>query len=169
MSRTLTWEVLEDLMMELKKKGATISPNIINDFRSAKLMIKISETEGSKGDAEQKVEEYLGSIESYLINEAQKIFSSEIVDQWLNRIEESNTQIDVKVIEEQKFVTGVPRDQKWVRVEPYANLTYESVKQMAEESSLSVNLQKDGHILVHGQPEGIKEFLKKMTAEATKK
>ena len=68
MSHTATWKVLEDLMMELKKKGVTISPNVINDFRSAKLMIKISESEGSRGDAEPKVEEYLGNVESYLIN-----------------------------------------------------------------------------------------------------
>ena len=47
-------------------------PNVLNDLRSAKLMIKISESEGSRGDAEQKVEEYLGNVESSLINEAQK-------------------------------------------------------------------------------------------------
>jgi len=169
MSRTLVWEVLEDLLMELRKKGVNISPDVVNDLRSAKLMIKISEVEGSRGDAEQKVEEYLGKVEAYIINEAQKTFGSEVVDQWLRRLEEANAEISEVEIEENKFVTGVPRDQKWVRVEPYANFTSERVKQMAEESNLSVNLQKDGHLLVHGQPEGIKEFLKKMTAEATKK
>ncbi len=169
MSRTLAWEVLEDLLMELKKKGVTISPDVVNDLRSAKLMIRISEVEGSRGDAEQKVEEYLGIVESYLINEAQKTFGAAIVDQWLRRLEEANEQINEKIIEENKFVTGVPRDQKWVRIEPYAKLTSERIKQMANESNLSVNLQKDGHLLVYGQPEGIKTFLKKMTAEVTKK
>ena len=132
-------------------------------------MIKISEVEGSRGDAEQKVEEYLGKVESFLISEAQKIFSSEIVDQWLRHIEEANAEINEITIEENKFVTGVPRDQKWVRIEPYARFTSERVKQLANESNLSVKLQKDGHLLVHGQPEGIKEFLKKMTSEAAKK
>ena len=169
MSRTLTWEVLEDLMIEIKKKGVAISPDVINELRSAKLMIKISEVDGSRGDAEQKVEEYLGKVESYLINEAQKIFSPEIVDQWLKNIEEANAEINEKTIEENKFVTGVPRDQKWVRIEPYAHFTSERVKQLAKNSNLSVKLQKDGHLLVHGQQDGIKEFLKKMTAEAAKK
>lgn len=169
MSRTLTWEVLEDLLMELRKKGVNISPDVVNDLRSAKLMIKISEVEGSKGDAEQKVEEYLGKVEAYLINEAQKIFGTEIVDQWLRRLEDANAERSEKTFEENKFVTGVPRDQKWIRVEPYANFTFDRVKQMATESNLSVNLQKDGHILVYGKPENIKDFLKKMTAEASKK
>ena len=36
-------------MLELRKKGTAIPPNIINELRSAKLMIKISEAEGSRG------------------------------------------------------------------------------------------------------------------------
>ena len=72
MSHAVTWKILEDLMIEIKKKGVTIPPNVINDLRSAKLMIKISESSGGSGDVSQKVEEYLGSVESFLINEAQK-------------------------------------------------------------------------------------------------
>ena len=169
MSHTATWKVLEDLMIELRKKGVSIPPDVINDLRSAKLMIKISEAEGSKGDATQKVEEYLGSVESYLITEAQKALSPETVDQWLRRLEEANAEICEEQVEENKFITGVPRDQKWVRVEPVGNLPTERIQQIAKESNLSVNTQKDGRLLVYGQPECIKEFLKKMTAEAIKK
>ena len=64
MGHTSSWKVLEDLMIELRKKGVTISPDVINDLRSAKLMIKISEAERSRGEATQKVEEYLGNVES---------------------------------------------------------------------------------------------------------
>ena len=79
-------------MIELRKKGVSIPPEVINDLRSAKLMIKISEAEGSRGDASQKVEEYLGSVESCLITEAQKALSPETVDQWLRRLEEANAE-----------------------------------------------------------------------------
>ena len=51
----------------------------------------------------------------------------------------------------------------------YGNLTSERIKQIAKESNLSVNLQKDGRLVVYGQPEGIKEFLKKMTARSNQK
>jgi hypothetical protein len=169
MGHTATWKVLEDLMIELRKKGAIVPPNVLNDLRSAKLMIKISESEGSRGDADQKVEEYLGSVESSLINEAQKNFSSGVVDHWLRRIEEANAETGQEKIEENAFVTGVPRYQKWVRIEPHGNFTSERVKQMVKENNLSVNEQKDGRLVVYGQSENIKVFLKIMTAETNKK
>lgn len=169
MNHTAAWKTLEDLMIELKKRGVTIPPNVINDLRSAKLMIKISESAGSTGDVSQKVEEYLGYVESYLINEAQKTFGSEIVDQWLKRLEDATAETSEEKTEENKFITNVPRDQKWIRVEPISNLPTERIQQIAKESSLSVNPQKDGRLVVYGQPESIKEFLKKMTTEANKK
>jgi hypothetical protein len=169
MSHKATWKVLEDLMIELKKKGAIVPPSILNDLRSAKLMIKISESEGSRGDSDQKVEEYLGGVESSLINEAQKILSTEAVDQWLRRLEEATAKNIEEKIGENAFITGVPRDQKWVRVEPHGNLTSEKIKQLVKESSLSANVQKDGRLLVYGQPEDIKGFVKKMTTETNRK
>lgn len=169
MSHTATWKILEDLMIELKKKGVTIPPNVINELRSAKLMIKISESAGSTGNVSQKVEEYLGNVESYLINEAQITLGSEIVDQWLKRLEDATAEESEEKTEENKFITNVPRDQKWVRVEPICNLSTERIKQIAKESSLSVNPQRDGRLVVYGQPEAIKNFLKKMTAETNKK
>ncbi len=157
-------------MIELRKKGVTIPPEVLTDLKSAKLMIKISEQEGSRGDASQKVEEYLGNVESYLLTEAQKTLSPETIDQWLRRLEQANAETcEEQAAEENKFITGVPRDQKWVRVEPVGNLPTERIQQFARESNLSVNPQKDGRLLVYGQPECIKGFLKKMTAEAVKK
>jgi len=169
MTYTATWKVLEGLLIELRIKGVTVPPEVLTDLKSAKLMIKISEQEGSIGESSQKVEEYLGTVESYLINEGEKTLSPEIIDQWLVRLEEAKAETCEEQIEKNIFITGVPRDQKWVRVEPVENLPTERILQMAKESNLSVNPQKDGRLVVYGQPQYIKEFLKKMTAEANKK
>ena len=169
MSHAATWKILEDLMIALMKKGATIPPTVINDLRSAKLMIKISESAGSTGDVSQKVEEYLGTVESFLINEAQKTLGTEIVDRWLRRLEDATAETSGEKIEENKFITNVPRDQKWLRIEPISNLSPASIERIAKESNLSVNLQKDGRLVVYGQQEGIRDFLKKITLETTKK
>jgi hypothetical protein len=131
-------------------------------------MIKISESAGDTGDLSQKVEEYLGNVESFLINEAQITLSPEIVDLWLRRLEDGTAETSEAKIEENKFITNVPRDQKWVRVEPINSLPTECILQIAKESSLSVNSQKDGRLVIYGQPEAIKEFLKKITAKANK-
>lgn len=169
MSHAATWKILEDLMIELKKKGATIPPTVINDLRSAKLMIKISESADNTGALSQKVDEYLGNIESSLITEAQKILGTEIIDRWLKLLEDATAQISDEKIEENKFITNVPRDQKWIRIEPISNLSTARIEQIAKESDLSVNPQKDGRLVVYGQQEGIRDFLKKITLETTKK
>jgi hypothetical protein len=164
-----TWKLLEDIMLDLKKKGLIISPNVMEDLRAAKSMIQLSCIEDNRGEAIQKAEEYTANVEAYLINEAQKIVDSEIVDQWLRRLEEANAEVyQEKTTQESKFVTGVPRDQKWVRVEPIKNLSTKRIHQIAKEQNLTVNQQKDGRLVVFGQPEAIKEFLKKMTIEAAK-
>ena len=174
MGYTATWKILEELMLDMHKKGAYVPSNVINDLRSAKLMIKISESPGAKGEQAIKVDEYLGNVESVLLAEAQKTLGSEYVDRWLKRIDEASVicetcQPTPTKTEEDKFITGVPRDQKWVRVENNVTLTCERIESIAKETGLQVHPQKDGRLVVYGQPENLKAFLKKKTAETRKK
>jgi hypothetical protein len=62
----------------------------------------------------------------------------------------------------------MPRDQKWVRVKPISSLPLEKLKQLATESALSVRLEEDGHLIVYGKAEDIKEFVRKMTEQAAR-
>jgi hypothetical protein len=169
MGYTATWRILEDIIIELRKKGVTIPSNVMTDLKSAKLMINISQAEGSTGEVTQKVEEYLANVEGYLITEAEKTFGSERVDEWLRRLEAAICEVCEVKEQEDKFILGVPRGQKWIRVEPIQSLPPERLKQLAQELNLTVNPQKDGRLVVYGKPEGIKEFLKRMAAEAIKK
>jgi hypothetical protein len=170
MSYTAKWKILESMMIELQKNGVVTPPDIMTDLRSAKLMIKISQSEGSKGDSMLKLEEYFANVESYLITEAQKVLSSDFVDEWLRRLDEASMQTcEITPEAEDKFITGVPRDQKWIRIEPMANLNSERLQQIAKETKLSADLQKDGRLVVYGQQDNIKAFLRKMTEESSKK
>jgi hypothetical protein len=162
-----TWKTLEDMMIELKKKGIVIPVNVLEDLRAAKSMIKLScGTQGS-GDAIMKVEEYMAGVEAFLVTEGQKVFGSQHVDRWLERLEEAGAHGEVcdETLEEEKFVTGVPRDQKWVRIEPIGNLSVAEVEENAKSFNLQIKPQKDGKLVVYGQPENLKVFLKKITAE----
>lgn len=163
-----TWKLLEDMMIELKKKGVTIPPNVMEDLRAAKSMIKLTCVEDSRGEVIQKAEEYSANVEAYLVTEAEKTLGSEHVDQWLMRLEEASAGVCEEPKHEDKFVTGVPRDQKWIRVEPINNLPTERIQQIAKEQKLQVKAQSDGRLVVFGQPEDIKAFLKKMTAATAK-
>jgi hypothetical protein len=168
-----TWKILEEIIVEFRKKGLTMPETVMSDLKSAKTMIRlIDAAEESRGEIGPRVEQYLASVEGYLITEAQKCFPSERIDEWLRRLQVSFCDVCAgqpkTTAEESRFVSGLPRDQKWVRVTPISSLPTEKLKQLAEETSLSVKTEKDGHLIVYGRAEDIKEFVKKMTEQASK-
>jgi len=162
------WKVLEEMVIEFRKKGLPVPAAVMNDLKSARTMIKIINIDASRGETAQKAEEYLGNVESYLVTEAQKEFAPECIDAWLRRLEEASCEICEEKGEESRFISGLPRDQKWIRVEPLASLPLEKLEQLAEESNLSCSVQQDGRLLVYGKAEDIKGFVKKMTGETCK-
>jgi hypothetical protein len=171
------WKVLEEIVIELRKKGVSTPPNVMNDLKSAKILMKVLDaSESDRGETAPKIEQYLGSVEAYLVTEAQKTFAPARIDAWLRRVEEASCDmcqtcgVESEKTEkvEAKFITGVPRDQKWIRVKPLANLATEKLEQLAAETSLSFREEKSGHLIVHGSAENIKRFVKKMTAQTAK-
>jgi hypothetical protein len=159
------WKILEEIIIEFRKKGFTIPQNIMNDLKSAKVMITIMGVDESRGETAPKIEQYLGSVEAYLVTEAQKTFAPKRIDEWLKRIEEATGDVCAREKEEEaKFVSGVPRDQKWIRVKPLDSVPLKKLEQLAEETSLSSRVQEDGRLVVYGKSEDIREFVKKMTA-----
>jgi hypothetical protein len=171
MGHQAVWKVLEEIIVEFRKKDLTIPQTIMNDLKSAKVMIRIMDADESRGEIASKVEQYLGSVEAYLVTEAQKKFESTRIDEWLRRLEEAACEIcgmEGKEKEEARFISGVPRDQKWIRVEPLPSLPLEKLKQLAKETTLFSSTQKDGHLLVYGKAEDIKAFVKKMTQQTPK-
>jgi hypothetical protein len=171
------WKVLEEIVVELRKKGVATPQRVMNDLKSAKVLMKIMDaSEKDRGETAPKIEQYLGSVEAYLVTEAQKTFAPARIDQWLRRLEEASCDIcqtcgvptETKKKAETKFITGLPRDQKWIRVEPLASLPVEKLKQLAGETSLSFREETDRHLTVYGSAENIRAFVKKMTEQTAK-
>ena len=169
------WKVLEEIVIELRKKGVKIPSNVMNDLKSAKILIKVQEaSESDQGETAPKIEQYLGSIEAYLVTEAQNRFPSARIDTWLKQIEKVSCGtcqtciLKSKIAEkaETRFITGVPRDQEWVRVKPLSNLPGEKLKQLAQKANLSFREEQDGHLIFHGNGENIKKFVKMTTKVA---
>lgn len=171
------WKILEDIIIELRKKGVATPQNVLNDLKSAKVLMKIMDaSEKDRGETAPKIEQHLSSVEAYLITEAQKKFTPERIDTWLRHIEQASCDTcqtcsvptEPKEKADVKFITGLPRDQKWIRVEPLASLPAAKLKQLAEETSLSVREETDGHLTVYGSAENIRAFVKKMTDQTSK-
>jgi len=170
MSYSARWKILEGMIVEFRKKGLEVSQAILNDLKSAKVMITIMNAEDKDlGETAPKIDEYLGSVEAYLVTEGQKAFPPEKVDEWLRRLEEASCEICVtEAKKESRFVSGLPRDQKWIRVQPLTSLPMEKLKTLAEETRLSYRVEDDGHLIVYGNAEDIKQFIKKMTEQTNK-
>jgi len=159
------WKVLEEMITNFRKRGIIAPAKIMSDLRSAKTLINVLKADPSRADTSQKIEEYLLNVESYLVSEGQKLFGTEYVDEWLKRLDEKGRKIFEEKEEETRFIPGLPREQKWIRVKPSAELPIEKLKVLTEESSLSYNVQNDGCLLVYGKDERIKDFVKKMTTK----
>lgn len=170
MARSLTaWKLLEDMILELKVAGAEVPAKTVEDLRTAKSMLKLG-CMPQGGDAVQKAEELLANVEAYVATEGQRVFGEAKVDEWLRKLEEANLEVcaEPHIAEEGKYVTGVPRDQKWVRIEPIDDLPANRINALAAEEKLEIKTQKDGKILVQGAAENIKNLIKKITLETSK-
>jgi hypothetical protein len=161
-----SWKTLEDLLIELRKKGVKIPANVLEDLRAARSMIELICSEGAHGGAVEKAEAYTANVEAYLVNEAQKVMSQKEVDGWFKRLEAANLQTDEEEgFSDGKFVVGVPRGQKWIRIETSPIVSEAYVLKLAGERSLSVTKQPDGRLVVFGQPGDVKAFVKQVATE----
>jgi hypothetical protein len=159
------WKVLEEMVTDFRKKGITVPAGMISNLRHAKTLINVLRADPSHLETKQKVEEHLRGVESYLVSEGQKRFGTKYVEGWIKRLDEASSKVIEEKEEETRFISGVPREQKWVRVKPSAELPIEGLKALADELNLSYNTQNNGYLLVYGEDQRIKDFVKKMTAK----
>ncbi len=162
------WKVLADLLTELRKNGEELPAKVMNDLRSTKTMMQILKDYPNHIENVPKVEAYLGNVESYLISAAQKKFGSDYVEIWMRKLEEAGRMIKVeeKAKATLRFVPGVPRDKHWVRIRISENTSRKDVERLAEGERLSHKMQKKGYMLVWGDGENIKTFVKKMAEKS---
>jgi hypothetical protein len=156
-----SWKVLEEMVADFRENRVPIPEQIINDLKSARTLIKVLNADPSKNETVQKVEECFFKVESYLGSEGEKIFGKDYVEKWIRRLNEAGKKPPDDKEEENRFFPGVPREQRWIRVKLSAELTEENVKSLAKSSKLSFNVQ-DGYMIVYGEDEHVKKFVRKM-------
>ena len=159
------WKALEEIIADFRKRGLAIPAETMSDLRSAKTLINILKADPCRTDISQKIEEYLMNVESFLASEGQKKLGADYVEKWLRRLDEASQKMPDEEEEETTFVSGLPREQKWIRIKPSAELPIEKLTKLAEESQLSHKTQNNGYLLVYGEDERIKEFVKKMATK----
>ena len=159
------WKVLEEMIADFRKRAIAIPAEVMSDLKSARTMITILKADTSRGETIQKIDEHLSSVESYLVSGGQKMLGTEYVDKWLRRLDEASRETLEEEEEEKRFIPGLPREQKWIRVKPTDELSLEKLKLLAGKSKLSYKPQNDGYLLVYGEGDCIKAFVKKMATK----
>jgi len=157
------WKVLEEMITDFRKRGVSIPSNVFDDLKYARTLINVLKADPSRLETSQKIEECLNNVESYLISEGQR-FGDKYVEEWLRKIDEAGRKID----EEEsvsRFVPGLPKEQRWVRVKPSEEMPINDLKVLAGELNLSFEVQSDGCLLVYGEDERVKDFVKKMATK----
>lgn len=161
MGRPEAWKVLEETIADFRKKGVVVPTEIMTELTSAKTLIHILKADPSCADVEQRIEECLMNVESYVISKGQMMFGIEYVDKWSKKLDEASKRTPEKTEEKIRPVPHLPRDEEWMRIKPSAQLPIDKLKSLADELHLSCEVQED-FLLVHGKDERLKEFVKEI-------
>jgi hypothetical protein len=156
------WKVLADLLIELQERGEKIPADVMNDLRSAKTMIQVLRADPTHIESLSRIDTYMRCVESYSIFTAEK-YGTELVEEWLKKLKETKEVRGKEKKIASRFISGVPRDKNWVRIEISKDTPPEEIKKLADESDVSYRMQENGYIFVYGNEEDIKSFMKKMT------
>ncbi len=156
------WKVLADLITELRRRGETIPPHVMNDLRSAKTMIKILKADPTHLENLPRIETYMGNVESSLIFMIQEKFGPNHGEKWIRKLEDARRAPEGEEEAAPRFVPGLPRGKHWVRVQVSEDMSKNDIKRLAKENKLSSKMQKNGYMLVYGDVEKVKLFVKKM-------
>lgn len=156
------WSVLADLLTELRNKGEVVPADVMNDLRSAKTMIQILKADSTHVENIPRIEIYLENVEFCLISAAQERFGSEYVERWMKKIEEARRRVPKGEKAAHRFIPGIPRGERWVRVQVSEETSQRDIEVLAEEKKLSYKMQEGSYVLVYGKNANVKAFVKKL-------
>lgn len=160
------WKILDELIIEFRKRNEPVPANIIEDLRAAKTMMQVLNADPKRTEHIPSIEMYLGNVESYLIFVGDQKFGAEFADRWMERLRDAKKTIRIGEKEPSlestsKFVPGVPKGHKWLLVQVSAETPEDEIKRLAGELGLSTKVRIDGYVLVYGDDEQLKRFVQK--------
>ncbi len=93
-------KILEEMIIELRKKGFNIPPNVLGDLKSARTLMKVMDSSKKDlGETAPQIDQYLSSAEANLVTEAGKLLSAEKVEDYLKKLELASCETCVTIVE----------------------------------------------------------------------
>jgi len=156
------WQVLADLVTELRRSGESIPPYVMKDLRSAKTTIQILKVDKDNPDHILRIEEFLRSVESYVMYAAQSRLGAQTVKKWMKQLKKTREEAQEEIYPQVRFIPGVPRDKHWVRIKASADIPIRRIETAAEEMGLEHEACGNGYIIVYGEKGKIRNFIRRM-------
>lgn len=164
------WKVLEELILELKNKGVTVPPELVEDLKSAQTFISRYRTEPTALHIVTEIELYLEKVESNLLYLAGSDVGEEYADECLRRIYEARRKgLSEKTTVTSRFVSGVPKGEHWIRIKVSDLISDRELGELLEKLGLSSKPQENDYLLIHGKEENVKAFIKEVSEKIRKK
>jgi hypothetical protein len=162
------WIVLEELMVELRQKGINIPQATADDLMSARTLITIHNTDPSVSTVEAEISLYLEKVEPILLSLAEFELGKDYADAWQAKTTEAITQIEEKTAFKSRYVTGVVRGEGWLRIKTAGIISDVEVAVLLKQLNLSAKPQDDGYLLVQGDKDSIKTFVREIRKKVGK-
>jgi len=169
MSYKEIWKIMDDSLKDLRKTEGPVPTEVIKDLHSAKTFLEILKIEPSHLEIIPQIENYLGSVEAYIFYTTQDRLGQEYVDAFMEKIKKAREKLNKKEIVVKfaptSFVAGLPRGKPWMRIRVSNELPKKKIESLAKDDGLSFKLQKDNYLMVYGDKEKIKIFVKKLAGQ----
>jgi len=154
-------KTLDELMLELIKKGVEIPRHVKEDLKSGRSLASMGSRQPEAGDVADKTMVTLENVEMNLLALAEINFGSDTAESWQRRISESYQEQPSSPLStpSSRIASGVPRGDHWIRIQSDYIDTVEGADELLEASAVSIIRQEDGYILIHGRKEDVSAFL----------
>lgn len=157
------WKVLEEIIVELNKKGVTVPQELVDDLRSSKTLINIHRTDPTILEIATEIELYFEKVESNLLYLAESDIGEEYANSCLKKIDEARKKgLIEKTTATSRFVSGVPKGKQWIRISISNLVSDKEMEGLLKELNLSSKPQDDGYLLIYGKDEDLKVFIRKL-------
>ena len=158
------WKILDELVMELQKRGERIPTEITNDLRSAKTIIQVLKADPTITENISRIEAFMISVETYIVLTAEKL-EKENIEKWLRKLQAPKNTETKKPEAHSRFIPGFPRSKNLVRIQISKETPLEYIKKLAKENKIYCKKQENKHVIVYGRQENIKSFVKAIAKE----
>lgn len=158
------------MIADFREKGVIISPETMANLRSAKTLISILSADSTCVGVKPRIEECLFNVESYIMAKGQTMFGTDCIEKWVSKLDQASKKPDddgketCSVPGKDGVPLGLPRNPNWVRISLLPEFHASELRELASVLHLSCVFQKDGGMLLCGDSDRLRQFIKNVAS-----